>query len=917
MYCPHCGKHNPDSGKYCQACGKNLVRTNVRSILDVESPLTETPDKDSPEQAAPNKAAPGKAAPSAKPPADAPVGGGELTPGVIVLDRYRIIAGGGSRETAHIYRAMDQFHDKEVVLRFLRPAVPDRAAMRTFGRDSAQAIRDIRTAMGVPHPNFVEIFDTGEWNGRPFVVLEHIKGPTLMSFINDRGRLPVPEAARLFAPACDAIALAHRRGIIHGNINPSNIHVTTRPAPDGKSTVLHLKIAELGMGKLATPDTGTDPFQAPERNDEGKAPDARSDIYSLGAIFYRLFSGDVPDPFMLKDEQPNLGGIPGVQPYLRDIEDLVWKTINQWDLRFARAEELARAIEALATKAPQGGVEPMAAVPAAGRSGAPRAPGAAPGKRLPIPAIAGGAAVLLILIIGAFVFSGSDPDEKGTGSSASIPALSREDEEKLRRQREQEFIRQQKIPKILSDADLLRVDGYHDKALAKVEEALALDPDHEKAKALKSTIEADKRLKARKAEDAARYKDWMAKAGTFAKAKEYQKAIEAYTSALTFIETEEARAGLEKARNDAAIEAMHNQARAEFKQAMDHGDGLFKGKRVDEAFINYQRAEAILQMTPEAFKPEDTKAVQERMARVNAALGASSGMSRIEQLVSQNKWVEAKPEIEAAYAANPQDPRVAKLKADLDVHVPPTLPPGMQFNGVNSKGFKEYRILQDESVMILIPAGRTPIGSTTGEADEKPIRRVHLNAFLMDKCEVTWAQYFRFCKATGRKAPLAPRGWNILDNHPIVNVNYHDAAAYASWAGKRLPTECEWERAARGNDTRQWPWGNSWDDKRANARSTHKMTVPAGQFPVGASPWGLLDMAGNVREWCTDWYKETAYNTSVTRNPKGPSQGTYRVVRGGSWFSFPESSRCSSRGKEDPGVRNAETGFRCARTFNP
>ena len=145
MYCPHCGVLNPDEGRYCKSCGRSLARANVRSPLDVKSPLPpEDPQKPT-----------GLDAPASVPSPD------ELMPGVIVLDRFRIIAKGGTRGGADLYRAMDQFNDREVVLQFLRPAVADKASMRTLSHDSEKMLRDIRTAMGIQHPHLAELQSAG------------------------------------------------------------------------------------------------------------------------------------------------------------------------------------------------------------------------------------------------------------------------------------------------------------------------------------------------------------------------------------------------------------------------------------------------------------------------------------------------------------------------------------------------------------------------------------------------------------------------------------------------------------------------------------------------------------------------------------------------------------------------------------
>jgi len=159
------------------------------------------------------------------------------------------------------------------------------------------------------------------------------------------------------------------------------------------------------------------------------------------------------------------------------------------------------------------------------------------------------------------------------------------------------------------------------------------------------------------------------------------------------------------------------------------------------------------------------------------------------------------------------------------------------------------------------------------------------------------AQYRQFCAATSRSMPSAP-DWGWQENHPIVSVSWDDAAAFAAWAGLSLPTEEEWEKAARGTDGREYPWGNQWDAAKCcnSVGQSAKRTTPVGQYPAGASPYGVQDMAGNVWEWCDSWY----------------SVNSSRVLRGGSWGgAYPDGFRASDRGGRDPTYRLCGFGFRC------
>ena len=206
---------------------------------------------------------------------------------------------------------------------------------------------------------------------------------------------------------------------------------------------------------------------------------------------------------------------------------------------------------------------------------------------------------------------------------------------------------------------------------------------------------------------------------------------------------------------------------------------------------------------------------------------------------------------------------------------------------------------KDGANMILIPAGEFVMGSDKGESDEKPQRTVYLDGYYIYKDLVTGVQYRAFCEATGRAMPPAP-SWRWNANDAMVNVTWENADAYCKWAGGHLPTEAQWEKAARGTDGRKYPWGNDWDSS---------------MWHHGTSPYGCMNMTGNIGQLCADWYDKDYYKSAPAHNPTGPTQGTCRVLHGGtssSKYTAANFFRAAFRRRVDPTYRDEYSGFRVA-----
>jgi len=210
------------------------------------------------------------------------------------------------------------------------------------------------------------------------------------------------------------------------------------------------------------------------------------------------------------------------------------------------------------------------------------------------------------------------------------------------------------------------------------------------------------------------------------------------------------------------------------------------------------------------------------------------------------------------------------------------------------------------------------MGSEKGEVHEKPVHKVYLDAFYIDKYEVTFARYDAFCDATGRTKP-SDKGWG-RGSRPAINVSWNDSKAYCEWTGKRLPTEAEWERACRAGTATAYSFGDTpgfLGNYAWNSANSGKMTHPVGEKSPNA--FGLYDVHGNVWEWCADWYDKKYYEVSPLNNPQGPASGKYRTLRGGSWINSYDYLRSGGRNYDEPGYAyyyysSSVIGCRCART---
>jgi len=255
-------------------------------------------------------------------------------------------------------------------------------------------------------------------------------------------------------------------------------------------------------------------------------------------------------------------------------------------------------------------------------------------------------------------------------------------------------------------------------------------------------------------------------------------------------------------------------------------------------------------------------------------------------------------------------------------------------NEINTSNAPETLVGEDGMVLIYIPPGEFQMGCDDNyyskffcDSNEEPLHSVYLDGYYIDKFEVTNSQYAK-CVSAGACIALDNLGSYKRDsyydnpqfsNYPVTHVSWYDANNYCEWVGRRLPTEAEWEKAGRGAQLQDYSWGNADPNcGLANINGCVKDTSFVGSTPDGASPYGVMDLVGNVREWVNDWYSESYYTISPYENPQGPDSGEYKILRGSAWIDFGYELRLVFRDPINPNSRNWNnySGFRCAVSEN-
>ena len=870
------------------------------------------------------------------------------------LDKtYRIDQLLGKGGMGAVYKAQDIALNRYVAIKVMHPHFTDDAEFR------ARFLQEARAIATLDHPGIVQVYAFGQDLGLLYIVMDFIPGQTLHDWLrqlaDERKIVALAESLAIVQQVALALHYAHLKHVLHRDIKPANIML--KPAdpalrePD--DLPFHPVLTDFGLAKLAEggvqtqtgTSMGTPAYMSPEQC-LGLELDHRADVYSLGVVLFELVTGRVP--FQVKslteairrhtqEPPPPPRSINPTLPI--EVENITLRTLaKRPEDRFASARKMADALKAAIPRIPTGltvapttveGPRPYVSLMThlEEEGIGPLTPG-----RTRVESTAPGAGQ-----VGVFIETTELLVAPGNRVTVSVTVFNQGS---------------------MIDHFLLSVEGIPPDWLPAPPPVVRLLPGMHQEVNL--AIQPPRSPQSR----AGRYPLTIRVASQDAP----DRSAEAKAT-LTMAAYSQFRSDLRPQRIGAGktaqvtIENQGNTRQAFTLEWQDQADELaFEPAQTRLTVAEGQVAAAEFRAAPRQSRwiggtkthPFSTK-VRSPEGEIQTLGGEviSSGLIPL--------WV---PPIvlflclllagAAALALKPKPtPTVTPTSPTILAEVTPTATITPTPAGTSTKASTEIPTLvptltptPPPSEMVHIPAGTFFQGSTMvqiGKAyesckavddlcsqksleDELTQRSVHLDEFFIDQHEVTNAQYGE-CVRAGVCQLASPTSSNTRHayfdhpeyaDYPVIYVTWHDADTYCHWAGKRLPTEAEWEKAARGTNGLLWPWGNTFSPERINFRPgginpDTSDTTPVGSYPGGASPYGIVDMVGNVWEWVADWYAPSYDEESANQNPKGPPSGEKKVIRGGSWNSNIASARAASRAGTPSDGRFFDIGFRCAR----
>ncbi|MFC1539751.1 SUMF1/EgtB/PvdO family nonheme iron enzyme [Candidatus Latescibacterota bacterium] len=848
MFCDKCGTENRDTAEYCSNCG-----TELSGISDNKSP-SPSPESSTKQSSFVDRF---KQA---------------------VSGRYEIVRELGRGGMAIVFLAKDKRLEREVAIKLLPEEFHHDESFRT------RFIREARVSAKLSHPNIIQIHDVNELGDFTYFSMSYIEGVPLSTVLKKGDTFDPRVIARLAIHVCFALQHAHENNVIHRDIKPENILINKKRMP----IVVDFGIAKaLSEAKLSQTGMliGTPHYMSPEQIKTGEV-DGRSDLYSLGILLYEMVVGKTPfqglDPTALMYHQVN--EIPPAphdanDKILVEFSDLVMKTLaKNPDDRYQTAAELGKALHQF--------------------------------------------------------MQGADTSAPKAGAAAKKKAVSPD----------------------ASKRDASAPSGTSETIVAGSDENVARDRDSESADSIGDTLVAPK-VSGKKRSPAQDKEEDESKSGIGVIAG----AI-GVISALIIV----GLLGMNYLKKD-DVPILENIPAQ--NQSVEESQPILKSSDTGTTAPTTQgptTSKPIETASPKTIPP--TAAPQERPPQQETTPETVKTEAVVKPPVTrpESRRVDETPSetIPAETTANAVPARPAPTQPEREVtkvpeskpvaerprsapvrEIPVETSPPVQANEqrqiasipkqepeqpapvrVPEREVQTTPVRPQQSVATItwipIPRGTFEMGDVQGDMPEemmnRPVHRVTLSNFEMSRDEVTVEQYAVFIKDTNHPRPT---NWQIqikFPKRPVVFVSWDDAVAFSKWVGGRLPTEAEWEYAARGGiKGGRYPWGNNPPDNRANFNNDWengngwvKFLKDAGSYPP--NKYGLNDMAGNVYEWCHDWFGP--YTDRLSTNPAGASSSNYgRVVRGGGWNTGSKYIRNSVRGPINPSEKLPHTGFRVVR----
>jgi len=810
------------------------------------------------------------------------------------IGRYHILEQLGRGGMAVVYKAYDPKSDRYVALKIIRKqAFPEEVHERLLQRFMIEA----KTLVRLRHPNIVNIYDYGEFEGSPFLIIEYIDGGTLKSILGKP--IPYQYAAKILAPIADGLAYAHEFGVLHRDVKPSNILIRK----DGTPVLTDFGVAKLfddnnsdatltgtGLG-VVTPE-----YMAPEQG-FSKNIDGRADEYALGIVFYEMitgikpFSADTPMAVLLKQQTDPL---PSPKLYVPDLPDpverILFKVLSKKpENRCRKISDFADILHKLSedTSLPQKTINANKSNSIA-RNDAEAvdllSENFTPDAKIPHNNkskhrfIVAASVLLLLLAVALFFFrpwQSLIPLNVSPTRDKTEIAFAKEVQKK--------------------DLAMRQTVDYLDKEKIFTAAAAFLN-----TRAAQISFEQTSQKKIKESSG------------------QTQAVIEAMkiTAADLLTQTMDAKLWTATPTNSPSptnVSPSRDKTEIAFAKEVQQTDlamhqtvDYFDKEKIFTAiatFLNMRAAQF-------SFEQTSQKKIKESSDQTQAIIEVKkiTATDLMTQTMDAKLWT--------ATPTNSLSPTITHTPSPTITSKPPL--------EIGSQKVRE----KDGMVMVYVPEGDFIMGAEcdSDNCDYDPRHTIYLDAFWIDRTEVTNEKYAK-CVAEGFCSEPAARysitredyynnSYGSFDDYPVIMVDWNQAKSYCLWAGGDLPTEAQWEKAARGTDGKTFPWGDSIYKNSINYTGIVKDTTRVASFSQDFSPYGSFDMAGNVAEWVNDWYDENYYDISPYKNPTGPIDGEARVIRGGNWF-YNQSEKLIFmytyyRDSASPDRKFVTHGFRCA-----